>query len=86
MQIDIHERRLVLWWLLLVVLTVGSLEGAPSLSNKSLFSSVIIVIAFIKVRIVIREFMEIRSAPLPLRLCLEVWGGAVCGALLVMIV
>jgi len=86
MQIDIHERRLVLWWLMLVVLTVGSLEGAPSLSNKSLFSSVIIVIAFIKVRIVIREFMEIRSAPLPLRLCLEVWGAAVCGALLVMIV
>lgn len=86
MGMDAHEKRLAFWWLFLAALTVISLEGAPAVGDKALFAGIILVIAFVKVRIVIREFMEVRTAPLPLRLCLEVWGVAVCGALLVMIV
>ncbi len=74
------EKRLLLWWLLLVVLTLVSLEGAGELGRWA--SAAVLVIAFAKVRIVVREFMEVRSAPLLLRLGLELWGAAVCGALI----
>lgn len=86
MGLDAHEKRLALWWLLLVVLTILSLEGAPSLGSKTLFTVTLFVIAFAKVRIVVCEFMEVRGAPLALRLVLEVWGIGICGALIFMVV
>jgi Prokaryotic Cytochrome C oxidase subunit IV len=82
---DAHEKRLALWWLALVALTVISLEGAPSLSNKALFGVTILVIAFSKVRIVVREFMEVRDAPLPLRLVLDLWGIIICSVLIFLV-
>jgi hypothetical protein len=85
MGMDVHEKRLALWWLLLVALTVISLAGAPSLGNRAVFAVTILIIAFVKVRIVVREFMEVRAAPIALRLVLGVWGGAVCVALISMI-
>jgi Prokaryotic Cytochrome C oxidase subunit IV len=82
---DRHEKRLALWWLVLVTLTVVSLEGAPALSNKALFTVALFIIAFIKVRIVVREFMEVRGAPLALRMVLDLWGVAVCAALIYLV-
>jgi Prokaryotic Cytochrome C oxidase subunit IV len=82
---DTQEKRLALWWLALVALTVISLEGAPSLSNKALFGVTILVIAFTKVRIVVREFMEVRDAPLPLRLVLDLWGIIICSVLIFLV-
>lgn len=44
----------------------------------------LIVLAFVKVRLVIMYFMEIRHAPLPLRLICEAWVLLVCAALLIL--
>lgn len=83
---DAHEKRLALWWSALAALTVISLEGAPALGSKALFAVTIVVIAFVKVRIVVREFMEVRLAPLALRVVLDVWGLLICTALIFLIV
>jgi Prokaryotic Cytochrome C oxidase subunit IV len=85
MEMDAHEKRLALWWLLLVALTVISLEGASAIASKALFAATILIIAFIKVRIVVREFMEVRAAPIMLRLVLDVWAIGICAALIIMI-
>jgi hypothetical protein len=71
-------------WLLLVLATgliwwLGIDE--PAVCNLAV--SALIVIAFIKIRLVILYFMNIRAAPWPLRLLLEAWvfgiGDAVLG-------
>jgi hypothetical protein len=41
----------------------------------------ILMIAFVKIRYVILDFMEIRAAPLPLRIGAEVWVAVVATAL-----
>jgi hypothetical protein len=47
-------------------------------------TSAIFIMAFIKVRLVILDFMEIRHAPIGLRLLLEAWVVGVCCAVLFM--
>lgn len=42
----------------------------------------VLLIAFIKVRFVFLDFMELRTAPLPLRLIFEAWIVVVCGTLI----
>lgn len=63
------------WWL-----------GADGGSVKSLSSTTltvtIMVIAFIKVRFVIHYFMEVRHAPVALRLICDAWVVVICGAIL----
>lgn len=81
--LDAVEKRLALWWLALTVLTLISLEGAGVLGRWS--AAAVLVIAFMKVRIVIREFMDVRTAPLPLRLVLDSWGVTICGTLIYLI-
>lgn len=78
-------------WLLLVLLTCVSwwlVEGAGAESIRHLppawITSAIFIMAFIKVRMVILDFMEIRHAPLLLRLLLEIWVVGVCSAVLAM--
>jgi hypothetical protein len=85
MAMDGPEKRLLLWWAVLTALTLFSLEGAPAIGNPRIFTAVVLVIAFIKARIVIREFMEVRAAPLALRLVLNIWCLGICAALIIMI-
>ena len=67
------KRRLDLAWLVLVAITVIYLwidhtaehDGAPVSSVAVTVSA--IVLALVKYRIVLREFMDVRNAPLPLR-------------------
>jgi hypothetical protein len=40
----------------------------------------VVLIAYLKVRLVFLDFMELRTAPLPLRLSVEAWAALVCGA------
>jgi hypothetical protein len=64
------EKRLIIWWAILVGLTLLSFEGASGfafLSDPAVSISLIIVIAMLKVRIVILNFMEVAHAPLVLR-------------------
>jgi hypothetical protein len=71
--VDKAEHKLVMWWALLIGLTLVALE--TSIISRSTYAAVavIILIAMIKVRIVVLEFMEVKHAPLWLRAALELW-------------
>jgi len=42
----------------------------------------VVLIAYLKVRLVFLDFMELRAAPLALRLSVEAWAALVCGAVI----
>ena len=76
-------------WLLLMLATclswwLGQDDALNSdqSSDYRLVSSGLIIIAFIKVRIVIRYFMEVRQAPMALKLVCDAWVVLVCGAII----
>ena len=76
-------------WLLLMLATslswwLGQDHGLSSEQNSNyrIISSGLILIAFIKVRIVIRYFMEVREAPLALKLVCDGWVVLVCGTII----
>ncbi len=68
-------------WLLLAALTalawwLGLYGGAGS--DPRWLAVALMALAFFKVRLVILHFMEIRHAPLPMRLAFEAWVVGVC--------
>ncbi|HEX5805675.1 MAG TPA: cytochrome C oxidase subunit IV family protein, partial [Macromonas sp.] len=70
-------------WGLLIAVTIASWEfghgvGFDDVRHASL---AIIVSAFIKTRFVLLDFMELRHAPLFMRIGVEVWGVVICAAL-----
>jgi hypothetical protein len=80
------RNRISLIWLVLIGATLTSLLlGADDLITAVKLASVlVIVIAFVKVRFVGLYFMELRNAPVPLRLVFEGYCLVVCVALVVM--
>lgn len=77
--------RITLIWFLLIAATALSWEFGHGLGfgDRYHYATVaVIVIAFIKVRYVFLDFMELRTAPLPLRLMLEAWVIGVGGAII----
>jgi hypothetical protein len=80
------ERRLFIVWLALSVITVaqlgiGSVHGRAALAPKPAIAAGAIGIALIKVRIIFREFMEVRHAPVLLGRLTDLWV-ALTGAIL----
>ena len=69
---DRLERRLLICWLILVFATVGSFRTS-GLPNAQLALMAVLLITFVKVLLVIFEFMEVRCAPLALKLPLIAW-------------
>lgn len=78
-------------WFLLMLATclswsLGSDHGlsqdADGGSDYRYLSTGLILIAFIKVRIVMRYFMEVRKAPLALRLICDGWVLLVCSVII----
>ena len=71
-------------WLLLVVATVISwmLGANYGPGNHEAATVTVMVVSFVKVRFVGLYFMELRHAPLPLRLGFEAYVLVVCGAVL----
>ncbi|WAC55593.1 cytochrome C oxidase subunit IV family protein [Gordonia sp. SL306] len=71
--------RTVTWvWLILVAITIGSWWLAPAHYTAGLQPSVVIttavlVITFIKSRLIIGYFMEVRTAPRWLRMATDSW-------------
>jgi hypothetical protein len=71
------NKRLLVVWLILAAFTLSywwidrSLSG--SLTASALVTSSVIVIALIKVRIIFREFMEVRQAPVLLCRLTDAW-------------
>ncbi|WP_181781129.1 cytochrome C oxidase subunit IV family protein [Pseudonocardia pini] len=79
-------RRCLVAWLLLVAVTVLSwyLGGGSADRLGPLTASVVLVFAFAKTWVVGREFMELRSAPRPLRRAFDAWVvlfALLCGSL-----
>jgi hypothetical protein len=76
--------RISVVWLLLIAATVLSwkLSHGFGLSGPRSAGSAVIVVALVKVRFVILDFMEIRGAPLAMRVTGELWV-ALIGALLI---
>lgn len=72
------ERRLLIVWLILSAITVvylfvGSADPASALRPSAVVTSSAIVMALVKVRIIFREFMEVRNAPPLLRRLTDGW-------------
>lgn len=71
------NKRLLIVWLILASLTLAylwidhSVDG--SLKSSAIVTSGVIVIALIKVRIIFREFMEVRQAPVLLGRLTDAW-------------
>ena len=71
-------KRLTLAWLALSAITIAQL-GVRSLDARRAFTpdvavaSMAIAIALVKVRIIFREFMEVRHAPRLLRRLTDLW-------------
>jgi hypothetical protein len=70
-------------WLLLILATALSWGVGHGFASPGLrvAGTLIIVVAFVKVRFVLLDFMELRDAPRPMRFAAEGWVIAVCSAL-----
>ena len=71
------NKRLLVVWVVLASLTLAYLwidhSVAGSLRASAVVTSSVIVIAVVKVRIIFREFMEVRQAPALLCRLTDVW-------------
>lgn len=71
------NKRLMIVWAVLAVLTLAYLwidhASDGSLRPSAVVTSSVIVIALIKVRIIFREFMEVRRAPALLGRLTDAW-------------
>ena len=72
------EKRLLVVWLVLSAITiaqlgVGSLDRETTIAPNAAITSSAILMALIKVRIIFREFMEVRHAPVLLCRLTDLW-------------
>ena len=80
------NKRLLVVWLILASLTLTYLwidqSANGSLQSSAIVTSSVIVIALVKVRIIFREFMEVRQAPVLLGRLTDAWVVLIAVALL----
>ena len=80
------NKRLLVVWVVLASLTFTYLwidhSGGGSLKANVVVTSSVIVIALVKVRIIFREFMEVRQAPAVLCRLTDAWVIVMAAALL----
>jgi hypothetical protein len=81
------EKRMLVVWLGLVAVTlmswwIGSSHGQIEFRSSALITYGVISIAAIKIRVIVREFMEVRHAPILLRRLTDGWTVFVIAALL----
>jgi caa(3)-type oxidase subunit IV len=74
--------RVAVTWLVLLAATLLSWESAHSSGDYRLASTVVLLIAFLKARLIGLEFMELRAAPRVLRAIFEAWVVVACATLL----
>ncbi len=80
------NKRLLVVWMMLASLTLVYLwidhTANGSLRSSALITSSVIIIALVKVRIIFREFMEVRNAPVLLCRLTDGWVVIIGAALL----
>lgn len=85
MQVLLWSRTTLIWFVLVAATALSWEVGHGfGLHGARQAGIAIIVVAFIKVRFVLLDFMEVRHAPLPMRAAAEVWVVGVCGVLVAM--
>lgn len=74
-KISSQSLRVTLVWLALIVATTISwqLGHGAGLNDRQMAGVGILIIAIIKVRYVLLDFMELRHAPLAMRFGIEAW-------------
>lgn len=82
------SRTITYTWIALSLITIGSWWLAPGHSAGAAVASVpvtvaVVVLAFVKCRLIIRYFMEVRTAPAWLKLATDTWLLVLWGAVLV---
>jgi Prokaryotic Cytochrome C oxidase subunit IV len=77
--------RITIIWFALLLMTVFSWQiGADDVFSHHLTTILVLLVAFFKVRFVGLYFMELRDAPLPLKLIFEGYCVVVCLVLVTM--
>ena len=82
---DLIFNRLTAIWLLLVCATLLSVEvfaGLLPAGGARAAAIAVMMVAFVKVRFVGLDFMELRHAPLVARIAFQAWIVAVCSAMI----
>ncbi|HEX3610221.1 MAG TPA: cytochrome C oxidase subunit IV family protein [Sporichthyaceae bacterium] len=79
----ISRDRVLLVWAVLVLATITSLtlSAEDLIDRQDVVAIAVIVIAFVKVRLVGMHFMELRAAPKVLQLAFQGWCVVACSVL-----
>ena len=89
-EIRAADRRMIMWWIILVALIFGSVEAAtaaiPGVSNQTARAVIVVVLAFAKIGIVAWKFMEIGHSAHWLRAAMGCWISVVCAVIVAMCV
>jgi len=72
-MLQLMRNRAGVSWLILVAATLASFALGADHGTGSLVAVAVLAIAAIKVRLVGLDFMELRHAPIPLRMAFEVY-------------
>lgn len=79
----LRSRYQAVWLLMVLAVGVSWLFGTDRIeSNSTVTTTVVIVVAYVKIRLVGRYFMELRVAPLVLRAVFETYCVVVCSVIL----
>ena len=79
------QSKITVIWVGLIVATGLSWQFGHGFGFGEKFqygTAAILVITFVKIRFVFLDFMELRTAPRPLRMAFEVWAISLCGTLI----
>lgn len=81
--LDLFRARFTAVWFVLVAATLlsFSLGGIHGLNSAKMIAVAVLVVAFVKVRLVGIHFMGLRDSPLVLRLIFEGYGIGLCTVL-----
>lgn len=77
------DRQTTVWMVLVAATVLTAVVGLEQHGGSTAVGLVLLAIAFIKIRLVALHFMEVRDAPLPLRLLVEAYVGVTFVALVV---
>jgi hypothetical protein len=77
------DRQTAVWMFLVAATVLTAVVGLEQHGDTTAVGLLLLAIAFVKIRLVALHFMEVREAPLPLRLLVEAYVGVTFVALVV---
>lgn len=80
------DRQTTVWMVLVGATMLTAVVGLEQHGGSTAVGLLLLAVAFIKIRLVALHFMEVRDAPLPLRVLVEAYVGVTFVALVVIYV